>query len=345
MPFLLILLLTFLFSQFGTFLTIQVARQQQLVEATNHRKFHSEKVAAVGGIPIFITLVIFYIVKTKDLAAFSPILLAAFCLLGIGLWDDLKPVGIKRRLLIQFFAANIAYFTGFKFQLEILALAEIGNYLLTVGFIGMLINGTNFLDGINGLAGGLGVIAMLIFSTIFYQASAIEYAGLSLIYAGALLGFLRFNYGKKAAIFMGDNGSTVLGFLLAVFALKVWSFSGQSSFNTGLINSSLCLIALPILDLIGVVSIRLFNKQSPFKADRRHIHHLLIDQGKTHPEACQLIFGWLLGLIMLCYLLTGLSLTIGLITGSYLMIRILFSNAKLPAISPAKWDKPVPQQT
>ncbi len=338
-------LFAFLFCKFGTYFTIQFAQQQHFYEENNVRKIHAEKVSALGGIPIFLTFGLSSLAFTKSSYSGYAILVACLLLVGIGLWDDLKNIGIKRRLLTQFIVANIAYLFGF--QLIGSAIHPIIAYGLTIGFIVLMINGMNFLDGINGLAGGIGMIATAIFAIIFYINGQLELAIMALAYVGALMGFLWYNFGKKAAIFMGDNGSTILGFLLAIFALKVWNLSIGSTVPTNLISISLTLVALPILDLFGVVAVRLSKKQSPFQADRMHIHHLLTDNGKSHAEASCFLFTWILSLTTIFYfeLINSYSMATLLIIGSYLAIRVFFTVVKAPSISVVKWDKPAPQPT
>lgn len=347
MPFVWIILFAFLCSKFGNYITIKVAKQQQLVEATDHRKIHTEKVAALGGIPIFITLVVFYFTIVGFFNPFSFLLLAAFFLLAVGLWDDLKNIGIKRRLITQFIVANVAYLLGFHFEFSTTLVGTVINYFSTIIFIGLMINGSNFLDGINGLAGGLGVLITSIFAIIFYNCGANELTIMAVIYVGAILGFLSYNFGERAAIFMGDSGSTVMGFLLAIFALKAWSFSGGMDNTNVLASIAMGLIALPILDLFGVVITRITKGQSPLEADRNHIHHLLIDTGKSHPEACWIVYSWIVSLVALLYFgeISSIALAFILIVGSYIVIRVSLSTIKPPVVSPVKWDKPVQQPT
>ncbi len=340
-----ILLFAFLCSKLGTYFTIRLAKQQHFYEENNVRKIHVEKVSALGGIPIFLTFGLSSAIFIKSSYSGYAILLACLLLLGIGLWDDLKNIGIKRRLLTQFLVANIAYLVGFQFMES--GIPPLITYGLTIGFIVLMINGMNFLDGINGLAGGIGLIAASVFALIFYTNGQFELAIMALAYAGALMGFLWYNFGKKAAIFMGDNGSTILGFLLAIFTLKVWNLSMSLTIYTNLIPISFALIALPILDLFGVVVVRLSNKQSPFQADRTHIHHLLTDSGKSHVEASCFLFTWMLSLTTIFYfeLINSMGFAIVLIIGTYLAIRLFFTAIKSPSISGVKWDKPAPQPT
>lgn len=338
-----ILLFTFIVNKIGTYFTIKLANKEGLFEATNTRKIHIEKVAALGGFPIFLTLTISYFIFIKSSFTGNAIFIACLLLLGIGIWDDLKNIGIKRRLFTQFIAANIAYLVGFQFIA--IGIPPIIIYGLTISFIVLMINGMNFLDGINGLAGGIGLITTTIFSLIFYSTGHFDLSILSLAYAGTLLGFLWYNFGKKAKIFMGDNGSTILGFLLAILALKTWSIPMNATATLNIIPISLVLIALPLLDLFGVIIVRLSNKKSPFLADRMHIHHLLTDSGYTHPEASSFLLTWMVSIAGIFYfnIISSIIIAIILIISSYLVIRLYFTPAKSPSISVAKWDKPAPQ--
>jgi len=342
-----IILSAFLVNKIGTFLTIQVAKQKHLTEANDHRKIHKEKVAALGGLPIYLTLFIGTLIVIPVLSKALPILVGATILVAIGLWDDLENIGIKRRLLAQFLVANIAYFTGYNLGLTE-SLGDIFlDYTLTIGLIGLMINGVNFIDGINGLAGGLGVMASAIFAILFYSNGYINLSLLAMVYLGALLGFLSYNFGEKAAIFMGDNGSTIMGFLLAIFSLKVWNFSSELSNGNTLSLVILGLIALPILDLFGVVITRIINSRSPFQADRNHIHHLVTDAGNTHPKACLIILGWVLVIISIFYFEISANILVAsaIITMSYMLLRVAYTNVKSPEVSPSKWGKPVAQPT
>ena len=209
-----------------------------------------------------------------------------------------------------------------------------------------MINSLNFIDGINGLAGGLGAIAFGVFAYLFYMGGLPQLALLSIAFMGAIIGFLTYNYGKKAAIFMGDNGSTVIGFVMAIFALK--SLNGLSgTAMTSVLPIVLSLVAIPVLDLFAVVGLRVAKGQSPFVGDRTHLHHLLTDSGMSHPEACQFIFSWLVGSVAIFQfsLITSPVVAFLLITGLYTAVRVKYTSTTTPVvISLAKLDKPVVQR-
>lgn len=343
MPYLWVILIAFIFSKLGTYITIQLANQNQLFETNDHRKLHTEKVAALGGIPVFVSVLVISLIAIIQFNNLFPIFLGTVLLFGVGLWDDLKDIGVKRRLITQIGVASLAFFAEFNFGFNGSLAYTFANYCLTVGFIVLMINGVNFMDGINGLAGSIGVLAFTIFSGIFFDLGQTNLAILAAAYAGALIGFLSYNYGEKAKIFMGDNGSTVMGFMLAIFTLSIGSASNYGATDFNSFGTTLCMIALPLLDLVAVVFIRIIKGGSPLKADRIHLHHLLTDGGKSHPAACQFILVWLLSLIGIFHfqLIDSLILSLILIIGSYMAIRMKFTIKTIPAISPVEWDTPV----
>jgi len=248
MTYIIALFIGFIFSLLGTYLTIQWAKSQQLFEENDVRKIHTEKVSALGGIPIFIAFWISIGFCNLPMAQCLPIFLATGILGLIGLEDDMLNTGVIRRLLAQVTAASIAFWAGFHFGWTGSVYLDILNYGASVFFVVLMINSLNFIDGINGLAGGLGMLTMLVFAGLFYSIGHFTLTWIALAYMVALGGFMVFNYGQKASIFMGDNGSTVLGFLMAIFALKLFQVLPIASIAAAL-PILLTVIAIPILDL------------------------------------------------------------------------------------------------
>jgi len=328
-----LLLFGFLFTLLLTKFTIKLANGKRLFEANDHRKLHSEKVSALGGIPIFIgfwTMAVFMEVPFLESIA---LFITTGLLLLIGVEDDFKNTKVSKRLLAQILAGSIAFSAGFHFGWDSSWGIMVVNYLLTIFFVALLINSINFIDGINGLAGGFGVFAMLVLGLLFYQFHLIELMLLSIAYAVAISGFLVFNFGKQAAIFMGDNGSTVLGFIVSVFALKIVQVPTLHTIPAAL--PIVCsLLAIPVLDLLYVALSRMAKGLSPFVGDRNHIHHLLTNENMSHPLACGFIAVWLVGLVLILSLQTTTAYysSYTLIIGSYLLVRIYFKKGKLYAI-------------
>jgi len=342
MTYILPLLIGFILSTIGNYITIQWAKSQQLFEENDVRKIHIEKVSALGGIPVFIAFWITIAFFNVPMSACLPLLLATGILMLIGLEDDLYNTGVLRRLLAQVAAATIAFWAGFHFGWTGSILLDMLNFVASVFFVILMINSLNFIDGINGLAGGLGILTMLVCAGLFYASGLFSLTCIALAYSVVVGGFMVFNFGKKASIFMGDNGSTVLGFLMAIFALKLFQVLPIAAINAAL-PILITVIAIPILDLVSVVFIRLKKGKSPFVGDRTHIHHLLTDNGMFHPVACQFILLWLVGLIFLFYFefVYTLGMAGSLIIATYVLVRMKYTIS--PVTVPAKWDKPKQQ--
>ena len=160
--------------------------------------------------------------------------------------------------------------------------------LLTVLWVVGLTNAFNFLDNMNGLAGGLACVSGAIFFTVAVQTEQLFVAAMLAMVVGAVAGFLLFNY-PKASIFLGDAGSLLLGFLLATLAIKFQFYSYSSGepghYRMFPIVLPLLIFAIPIYDITSVVILRLRAGESPLKADQRHFSHRLVALGMTQALA------------------------------------------------------------
>jgi UDP-GlcNAc:undecaprenyl-phosphate GlcNAc-1-phosphate transferase len=154
-------------------------------------------------------------------------------------------------------------------------------YLLVPLWIVLMINVINWLDGVDGLASGVGLIASIILFilSISKEVNQVSTAILSIVLAGSLLGFLPFNF-NPAKIFLGDIGSMFIGFMLAIFAI----ISGGKFATAALV------LGLPILDALWVIASRLINHQVPWQADRRHLHHRLLDAGFSQRQSVLFLY-------------------------------------------------------
>ena len=323
MTYILILVFGLFISISLTYCTIQWAKKKQLFELTDERKIHTEKVSALGGVALFISFWSMVFLLEVSMAISLPIFAATSLLFAIGMLDDLVNVGILPRLLLQSLAAAIACYAGFHFTISTGEWGMLINYGISIFFILLLINSINFMDGINGLAGGIGLISMGVFGSLFFLLGMFDLVLMVAAFMVALSGFLVFNYGEKAAIFMGDNGSTVLGFILAIFAMKGTQVFPMSENVLGWTLIA-AVLSIPILDLCAVVFIRAAKGISPLKADRIHIHHLITDSGLTHPESCKVIWTWLMLLIVCCFVPIKLPM-FSMVICSYILLRTKYT--------------------
>ena len=203
----------------------------------------------------------------------------------MGLFDDWKSLPWQPRLLVQFLVAcGLVFGAGIHGTLFVSAPA-VGS-VLSVIWILILINSFNFLDNMDGLSGGIGMIAASLFGVIMLSATREPrwlVGGALLILAGSLLGFLLHNR-PPAKIFMGDTGSYFIGLMLACLTVQGTFYEyGQS--GTHVILAPLCILAVPLYDICSVLLIRIWQGRSPFQPDKSHFSHRLVEMGLSKPAA------------------------------------------------------------
>ncbi|GAC1602178.1 MAG: MraY family glycosyltransferase [Candidatus Saccharimonadales bacterium] len=262
------------------------------------RKIHRVPIAYLGGVAIFaafILTVMIFLPASRQLLA---LLLGCLILVAIGVADDIMdlPAGIK--LIGQFVAAGVALSGGIgitqitnpfggvidlsswgRMSVDLLGahfhISPLANALSLLWMVG-LANTVNFLDGLDGLACGTSGIAALVMFGLAASANVHQpaVAMLAIILAGAALGFLPYNF-SPAKIFMGDSGAYFLGLTLAMLSI----YSG------GKLATAALVLGFPIMDALWAAIRRMARGTSPFKADREHFHHLLLDAGLSQRQA------------------------------------------------------------
>ena len=278
---------------------ISLARSKKLVDVPdNQRKLHHRPVPALGGIAIFVGIIIsFSLWMGGNMPTFYPFLVAgSVLLLSVGVRDDILAMNAGRKFLAQFLAASAVVFggnlrlyslDGFLGLTSVPEPVAIGWTILAIVFI---INAYNLIDGVDGLAGTLALIGSACFGVWFFINGHIGEAILAASLSGALLGFLYYNM-SPARIFMGDTGSLVIGLILAVMAFRLIELNANSkvfSLNFPTV-FAISLLIIPIFDTMRVIVVRLIKRKSPFLADRNHIHHRMIDLGFGHRNICRFL--------------------------------------------------------
>jgi UDP-GlcNAc:undecaprenyl-phosphate GlcNAc-1-phosphate transferase len=227
------------------------------------------------------------------------LLFASALLLLLGLADDARGLPWQWRLGAQTAVALGCAVLIDDLRLTIFLDLPLLTGALSVLWIVALINSFNMLDNMDGLSSGVAAIAAAMLAAILLMAPdpttrqpQLFVAGLLLVVVGSVLGFLWHNR-PPAAIFMGDAGSYVLGFFLAVSSLLATYASYQSSSDGGgrhAVLAPLCVLAVPLYDMVSVLAIRLTNRKSLFEADKNHFSHRLVDLGLTKPQAVLTIY-------------------------------------------------------
>ncbi|MEL6866093.1 MAG: MraY family glycosyltransferase [Bacteroidota bacterium] len=299
---------------------IKLCHQWQWLDVPTGRKQHIKAVPSIGGIAIFLAC---WIAGLASNLSFDFHLLlgwsgAALLITMIGAWDDLKDIRALYKLIGQIFIANLLFFSGF--QLAIPYIFPFSSYLLTVGFIVALINAYNLIDGVDGLAGSLGLLACLAFGWLFLAEGLTNWSLWAFIMAAAIGGFLRYNF-LNARIFMGDSGAMLIGMSIAVFSLVYLNTNTAATAPLYVYS----IIMVPFIDMLRVFVQRLVNRRSPFSADRIHIHHLLLRAGLPSYWICAwtLFYTLLLVLLVPVFSLIPISINLLLMTGFSILLSVV----------------------
>jgi UDP-N-acetylmuramyl pentapeptide phosphotransferase/UDP-N-acetylglucosamine-1-phosphate transferase len=210
----------------------------------------------------------------------------------LGLWDDLQPVTPYIKLLGEVLPAILLTYSvrlPLSYFSPNLILFE---WPATIFAVLWIINAFNLVDGINGLAASVGLVSLV--GMAYLGQTDVWFV--SLAFAGSLLGFLYFNF-TRPKIFMGDGGSLPLGYVLAFCSIRIFSdVLEYSTLDTGNVLTVVALMSLPLFDMVRVFFLRLIKGNNPFKGDRNHLHHLLLEAGCTHVWATLVLV--ILSLIM-----------------------------------------------
>ena len=306
---------------------IHFCNKHNIFDYHDARKVHSGNISRLGGVGIvfsFITSAALYLVFTTQLSVLKslPLLIAAFLIFLFGILDDVLTLPALLKLIVQLTAAGLVTFNGYRFtQIFGWILPLPVSYILTFGWIVGVINAYNLIDGLDGLCGSLSFSAVITLGVLYSLSSNME-AGLCFILAGAIFGFLCFNW-PPAKLFMGDDGSQFLGFMVATIPL--YTSSDIFEYNKFLI--MLILTAFPVFDTIAAIWRRLRDKRPIMSPDRSHLHHKLLNIGYTKHQALRLIVfiqTLLCTMVILSFFIGKLKGTAMLLEGFIFMV-IFFS--------------------
>jgi len=272
-----------------------------IVDKPGARKVHAAPIPRVGGIAMTLgVLVAAFIVI--PLAPADRYFLAAIAVLTVfGMLDDRFDLDYRIKMTGQLLAVLIVVLAGdtqiHSFTLdERLMIPAWMTIPLTVFFLVGITNAVNLADGLDGLAGGTTLLCLGALAMLAHGCGQVVSAALAMAFAGAVLGFLRFNT-FPATVFMGDAGSQVLGFAVGVLSLRATQ-SGDSAVSAAI---PILLLAIPILDTLSVMVQRISEGRSPFSADKNHVHHKLLALGFDHHEAVMVIYAVQADLFLLAY--------------------------------------------
>jgi UDP-GlcNAc:undecaprenyl-phosphate GlcNAc-1-phosphate transferase len=306
----------------GTILTPMVRRLAHRIgaldQALSSRKIHGRPIPRLGGVAIVLAfyaplvgLLLFHSGVSEMFLAEKQKVIGLFvggiAIALLGVYDDLRGAGAGRKFVVQFAVAGLMYALGYR--IDILA-NPFGTELqlgwaslpFTLFWIVGVINAMNLIDGLDGLAGGVGLVAVLTTFLISLQRGHPLMVLFSGALAGAILGFLFYNF-NPATIFMGDTGSLFLGFVLATSAIQ----TNQKSSTAVAVLIPCIALGLPIADTLLAMGRRAIRGRPIFQADKEHIHHRLLALGLSHRQAVMILYGFCVLLGAVAFVLTFTS--------------------------------------
>jgi UDP-GlcNAc:undecaprenyl-phosphate/decaprenyl-phosphate GlcNAc-1-phosphate transferase len=276
---------------------IALINKYRLYDIPNGRKEHRLPIPTMGGIAIMGGMVMALLLwfpfdnEPGQIAFFFSVA----ALFGLGIMDDLRDLNATYKFGVQLGLALLIALSGIRitsfdglFGIEQLPL--IPQYTFTILAIVGITNAFNLVDGIDGLAGGLAFMSLITLGLFLTISGDINTALIAFAVAGAVLGFLYFNF-NPARIFMGDTGSLVLGFVIAVLCIRLMQVNVHAA--KPVLNHTpvfvLGIVLIPVFDTLRVFAMRIWRGKSPFMADRTHMHHLLTNEGFSHAFASRII--------------------------------------------------------
>jgi len=280
-----IVAVTFLASVIFVYLSKKIAEYIGAIDVPNKRSAHKKPTPLLGGIGIFLSFLLGYMIFGEQSILMLSVLISSFLILLLGVFDDIKPIKARYKIIMHIMVAAIGVFYGglklshvdlFGINLEFGIFSPYVTMIIIVG----IINAINLIDGLDGLCAGISSIYFLtigVIALLLNQLGGLDVI-LSFIMLGATLGFLVYNF-PPAKIFMGDTGSTFLGLMISVIMLLGFKTVTLTSLVIPLI-----LLILPITDTLFAIIRRTLQKKSIGEADKKHLHHQLLKKISTRKK-------------------------------------------------------------
>jgi UDP-N-acetylmuramyl pentapeptide phosphotransferase/UDP-N-acetylglucosamine-1-phosphate transferase len=345
---------------------ITLAKRKKLYDLPdNLRKIHKEVVPNIGGVAIFFSYIIIasIFIRFNTLIGWNYIVAATMILFVVGIKDDIISLTPTKKFAAQILAAVITVVLA-DIRLHslhgIMGVHELPTWF-SIGFsiVGCIFvtNAFNLIDGIDGLAGSISVLCTGALGTFLAMQGNVGAAFMAFAMMGALIGFLKYNI-PPARIFMGDSGSLVIGFTISILCIIFINSYNPTSVLSYFVHSqssaltvALSILFIPVFDSFRVFVTRIAKGTHPFKADRTHLHHFLLDLGFSHSRTVTTLITVNLLIISVSLLVQDfnpniaiaaiLTLTFGLFGILYFMRRTHLSRTELPHIKSSS-DQVIP---
>lgn len=321
---------------------IKVAKLKHLVdEPSEDRKLHTRSVPTIGGITIFGGILFSYALwfpneysyVQHSLINFKTVIASLILLFFVGVKDDIIGTAPMKKLAAHFIVGFIiVIMANIRIQSMhgIFGMNELDlwqSYTLSIFTYIVIVNAYNLIDGLDGLAGGIGLISSLSFGFLFAYSENIPLALLSFVLSGALSAFLIFNF-SPARIFMGDSGSLIIGAIISILVINAINIPvnkiPQLIQNTNLPILVIGILVYPLTDTIRAFTLRAFKGISPFTADKNHIHHKFIEVGFNHRKTVISLYLYNIYIIAFVILVPFQNATFNLLIIVLLALSVMF---------------------
>ena len=331
---------------------VRVAKIKEITDKPNTRKLQREPVPVLGGVVVFFGIIMAVGLTGFFISYHNFVLYIALMLmmLGTGTLDDINGLSPHIRFMIEITATLILIFMGplivndfhglWGIQTVDLGIAIPLTLITVVG----IINAINLVDGVDGLSSGYCIMACGVFAWYFWETGNMAMTSLGLAACGSLIPFFAFNvFGKKSKMFIGDGGTLLMGIVLSIMSLVILSagmpvdgstrqieevFSTEGATQFGVVPFTLAVLSFPICDCLRVMTWRVLRHESPFSADKTHLHHAFISMGFSHIQTTLSILGLNALIICLWFILwlTGCSIDCQFyaVVGTTIALNLLF---------------------
>ena len=301
---------------------VHVVKEKGVVAHENGRTSHTGNIPTMGGIAIFAGFLISSLIFTGSgfESGFRYVAAGSIFMLMVGMKDDIQGITSWMKLSGQIIAALLIIipgdirFTSLQGFLGIEQISYFWSVVITLIAVVGLTNCFNLIDGIDGLASGIGILVSLTFGVWFGLAGMSGLMFLSLALAGSLMAFSIYNiWGKENKIFMGDTGSLVLGFIVSALVIEFNELNVGVQTTVDLVATpaiSIGIMIVPVFDTLRVFILRMWRRKHPFSPDKTHAHHNLISLGASHPRATLTLMFLNALFIAISFLLNALGTTL-----------------------------------
>ena len=296
------------------------AEKLRLLDEAGIRASHKGSVPIFGGIAIFSGIIFSLLFWAKDFEDIQYILVSILIVFFVGVIDDLLVLSPFKKIIGQVIATSIIIFFG-DLQIDnmhgVLGVYDLPIWvgtLFTIFVVIVITNGYNLIDGVDGLAAGIGVISSFSFGVIAILMDQSDMAIVAFTLMGSLLAFLKYNF-YPAKIFMGDTGSLVVGMVLSILAINIIRY-GLVTETVKLPNKgpllAIAILAIPLFDSLRVFVVRVMKRRHPLSPGKEHIHHALLSLGFGHNKTSFILYLFAISMIVFSYFLLDLNLNIGI---------------------------------